>query len=210
VLNFSATGLRRTALTLHAMAPRDRDWLLSQLAPDQRAAVRQLLDELNSLGILADPALLQEALRQHRAQQTSPVSAADGRREHRHRCRGDGTSGRAGAATGRPGGLAQLLMAEPEALVAWLLHLRDWHWQAQLLSHFGAPQRQRILAQLQRLRALPQTDVAAAQLAACLMMTLYQRLRVQPALPASAPAPVAASAGRWGGWWRRSVTRSWA
>ena len=210
-MNFSATGLRRTALTLHAMAPRDRDWLLSQLAPDQRAAVRQLLDELNSLGIPADPALLQEALRQHHAQQTSPVSAAD--------VAGGNTGTDAGAMARQaeqalqladPAGLAQLLMAEPEALVAWLLHLRDWHWQAQLLSHFGAPQRQRILAQLQRLRALPQTDVAAAQLAAGLMMTLYQRLRVQPALPASAPAPVATSAGRWGGWWRRSVARSWA
>ena len=55
-------GLRRAALTLHALAAEDRDWLLRHLPADQGQALEPLLDELRTLGIPQDRSLVQTAL----------------------------------------------------------------------------------------------------------------------------------------------------
>jgi hypothetical protein len=55
-------GRRRAALTLHALAAPDRDWLLAQLPADDRAALERLLGELSELGIPAESAVISAAL----------------------------------------------------------------------------------------------------------------------------------------------------
>lgn len=57
-----ADGLRRAALALHALAAEDRRWIIEQLGATERQAVLPLLDELHTLGIPADPALVRTAL----------------------------------------------------------------------------------------------------------------------------------------------------
>ncbi|MTW06370.1 hypothetical protein, partial [Pseudoduganella ginsengisoli] len=49
---------RRSALLLHGLAGHDRDWVLAQLPPSDRAVLESHLAELRELGIPADPALL--------------------------------------------------------------------------------------------------------------------------------------------------------
>jgi hypothetical protein len=46
-----SVGQRRAALTLHALAAPDREWLLEQLPATDRTALRGLLAELRELGI---------------------------------------------------------------------------------------------------------------------------------------------------------------
>lgn len=59
-------GLRRAALTLHALTAEDRDWLLRQLPPAHGQALEPLLEELKVLGIPQDQSLVQAALRSRR------------------------------------------------------------------------------------------------------------------------------------------------
>ncbi|HEY8880048.1 MAG TPA: hypothetical protein VIN03_20930 [Roseateles sp.] len=57
-----SAGRRRAALTLHALAAPDREWLLEQLPPTERASLRGLLVELRELGIPADAEVIRSAL----------------------------------------------------------------------------------------------------------------------------------------------------
>jgi len=57
-----SAGQRRAALTLHALAAPDREWLLAQLPTPQGAALRGLLLELRDLGIPADASVIRTAL----------------------------------------------------------------------------------------------------------------------------------------------------
>ena len=57
-----SAGRRRAALTLHALAAPDREWLLEQLPATDSAALRGLLAELQELGIPADADVIRSAL----------------------------------------------------------------------------------------------------------------------------------------------------
>jgi hypothetical protein len=61
VVDVSA-GRRRAALTLHALAAQDREWLLDQLPATDRTALNSLLAELQELGIPADADVIRSAL----------------------------------------------------------------------------------------------------------------------------------------------------
>lgn len=69
----SASNLRRAALTVHALPPMERDWLLAQLGDAYRASLQDLLAELASLGIPQDPQLVRQALAV-----VAPVNASSG------------------------------------------------------------------------------------------------------------------------------------
>lgn len=58
----SLDGLRRAALTLHALGPQDQAWLMQQLPAQQAMALTPLLEELENLGIPKDRTLVQAAL----------------------------------------------------------------------------------------------------------------------------------------------------
>lgn len=53
-------ALRRAALSLHGLAVEDRDWILHALPGDQSSALRNLLRELQDLGIPAQELLPQQ------------------------------------------------------------------------------------------------------------------------------------------------------
>ena len=55
-------GMRRAALTLHALDRGDRAWVLGQLSEGQRGLLEPLLADLATLGIPRDRALIQDAM----------------------------------------------------------------------------------------------------------------------------------------------------
>lgn len=69
-------GLRRAALTLHALHAADRAWLLKQLAPDARNALQRLLDELNRLRLPRDRELIRAALQASKGDAALAADAA--------------------------------------------------------------------------------------------------------------------------------------
>ncbi len=68
-------GMRKAALTAHALAAPDREWVLQQLPAGQRQALLALLQELEDLGIPRDRSLVSQALRSSPA---SPAPSAPG------------------------------------------------------------------------------------------------------------------------------------
>ena len=55
-------GMRRAALTLHALGAADRDWLLQRLGEPSREALLALLGELRELAIPPDEQVIRAAL----------------------------------------------------------------------------------------------------------------------------------------------------
>ena len=188
-------GPRQAALTLQAMTAADRRWMLSQLAADQRALMETLLAELAELGIPADPALLEQALRDGAAPAGANGAAGEPDDDAERALR-----------LADPARLAQLLQHEPDQLVARLLLAADWPWQAEMLARCEVRQRQRVVASLHQLR---QAGAAPApKLRAALIDTVSRRLaagreapgRHGPAHAAPvAPVNAARAGGRWFG-----------
>ncbi len=56
------SNARRAALTVHALPPAEREWLLAQLGDGHRTRLQALLAELASLGIPQDPQVVRQAL----------------------------------------------------------------------------------------------------------------------------------------------------
>jgi hypothetical protein len=106
----------RAALRLHALPEEDRAWVLAALPADQQSILRQLLRELEALGIPRDADLLQ------------PFGEGDG-----DEARSPGLPLHAlDAAAIRQ--LAAVLAAEPPRLAAALLAAGDWEWREQLVA----------------------------------------------------------------------------
>ena len=122
-------ALRRAALTLHALDPQDRAWLLERLPAARRLQLAPLLADLAELGIPADERLVREALAAVRPSTASPGAAGDAWE----------TLARQSAGT-----MAQLLKQEPEGLVARLVALRAWPWAEALLQSLDGGARRRV------------------------------------------------------------------
>lgn len=112
-----AIANRRAALLAHAMPAADRAWLLAELDPDRRGVLAGLLDELRSMGIPRDPALVRQLLDEEAA----------------------GSPDRSLTALG-PDALPRLfdvLRGEPETIVAIFLHAQSWPWRGAALQELG-------------------------------------------------------------------------
>jgi hypothetical protein len=139
-----APSSRRAALLVHAMAERDRAWLLAQLGPQERAQLEPLLAELRTLGIPADRALLEEAI--------AGAKPADSREP------GTATADAAAPASLRradPGELAAILRGEPAVLVAKLCRMAEWPWRDAVLRKLGSAARKQVELALGDLEAPP-------------------------------------------------------
>ena len=105
-----SAGRRRAALTLHALAPPDREWLLEQLPAADRSELRGLLSELRELGIPADGDVIRSALAEASA---SPLPNAEA--------------------------LAQVLAREAESFRSVLLSLLTAAQKEAVLGHWPLP-----------------------------------------------------------------------
>ena len=105
---------RQAALCLHGLASEDRQWLLSRLPDAHRAALRDLLAELESLGIPAD-----------RDARDLSVAASETY---------DAVLLEIEGAT--PEQVWGILEGECDAVVRTLLAVRDWSWKTETVARF--------------------------------------------------------------------------
>lgn len=178
------TAMRRVALVLHALTPDDREWMLAQFDMQERESLRVLLDELERLGFVRDPALVRE------------VTGREGA--------GGGTNADApSAATGdlRLRAIAALpssaavavLVEEPAAVLAFILSLHSWSWRSAVIEALGRAKREQVEA-FSAARAARADDSGHA-LRAALLEELAARLD-----QGSHEMPAAARQAQW---WRR-------
>lgn len=159
-------GLRLCALALHAVAGRDRAWLLSRLPDGARRQLTALVDELRGTGIPADPELVRQLVRERE------LLAGDSTRHP--------TCARLLRATSQE--VWTLLRGEPDALVGRVIRRHDWPWKAELLDLCG-------LARAKRIEALASQLAPAEALEQAILDELEQRLGArQSAVGRSRPA----------------------
>jgi hypothetical protein len=117
---------RQSALLLHGLAEADRRWILARLPNEDQQILDAHLSELKSLGIPADPVLLDTAMVAARAPRRGVV--ADPLQ-------------RASASQ-----MQALLAEEPVWLVRHVLALEAWPWKQDFLAAQNANRRERLLA----------------------------------------------------------------
>ncbi len=69
--------LRRAAIRLACVHSEDREWVLAQLNTDERLQIEELLQEINLLGLAADPAIV-ASLMAETASHANAHALADG------------------------------------------------------------------------------------------------------------------------------------
>lgn len=180
------TPVRRAALLLHAMAPADRDWVLRQLSPGGHDRLRELLRELNELGIPRDPALLK-----HFA--VAPLARDAARQVEALPDELSAATPAETIAAADPARLAAILSGEPAELLALLLSVRDWPWHAAFLGHLGPLKARQVKERLAP--AGPGLRIGAKG-EGMLLAALQRRLRDTPAdVPPRQPGPALSPAG---------------
>lgn len=186
-----ADGARQAALLLHTLAPRDRDWMLSQLTPAQQDEARRLLAELGELGVPSDPSLLRDVL--GAATERAPAGGTP-----------------AAAVAGRPtvermsrlpaGTVAALLQQEPDALVARVLRIAAWPWRDAVLDVLGPTRRRR----LQDVASNGMAPPRSAALDSALLDTLCARAAGMVPAAGTMPRWPQRLRNRWNHWMHRA------
>jgi hypothetical protein len=142
-------GHRRAALALHGLGETDRHWVLGQLRGADRSRLAQLLEELQKLGIPPDPSLLADA-QKHLPEPAKPVP---------NRIR------EASAAQ-----MLSILAREPAGLIAAVLRVGAWPWQAGFLARLEPALREKVLASLRNDARV--TEKFAGTLRSCIEVRL--------------------------------------
>lgn len=119
-------GLRRAALALHGLPESDKRWVLERLGGADRARLAQLLEELQKLGIPPDESLLAYA-HKHMPAEPAPSRVRE-----------------ASAAQ-----MLAILAREPAGLIAAVLRIESWPWQASFLARLDPAVRARVAAAMQ-------------------------------------------------------------
>lgn len=191
-----SSPVRQAALTLHAMAPQDAAWLLRQLPAIEAAELQSLLEELRSLGLPSDPALLGALRPSHEApREPAPAGKA-----------GAGELSLEAVKRELDGARAELLLpilkAEPVALLAFLLSLKAWPWADSLLAALETHRRLSLRLQLDSPGFSAGAGQAqAAELQLALLRGLLERYRnAQACTPSRSEAH--GLAGGVERWWR--------
>ncbi|MGQ5524423.1 hypothetical protein ACUHMQ_14345 [Chitinimonas sp. PSY-7] len=149
---------RHAALKLHGMERKDREWILSQLEETERDRLRTYLDELEMLGIPAQPLSFQPM-----AENAPPVVLA----------------------TAEPRDICAVFGKEPAWMLVQLLRLRSWPWERELLASLDAKRRSAILDELRQQEGYPlPPELAGTLLRACeTRLVDYLRSPVATATP---------------------------
>lgn len=169
------SGVRQAALVLHGLAPADREWMLSRLPDDRADDLRVLLQELQEIGIPAEPALIRSAI--------EPRTGGDDRR------------GLRGIAEAGADEIYSILCNEPDPLIATVMSSSAWPWAEGLLARLGP-------ARAQRIRSLAQEQAVGAALRGAVLRHLSSRVP-QGRPSARAANPALARLKQWWSAWTR-------
>ena len=123
--SLAGAPLRKAAMLLHSMGEADRHWMLERLDAGQRPRIEALLSELRALEYPADPDLVRESLTGAVATRAAPTAA----------------TGLAGWSVEQA---AQVLLAEPDDVIALLLRAGAWPWADGLRSRLDAERARRV------------------------------------------------------------------
>lgn len=152
-------AVRKAALTLYAMSPEDRNWLVSQLSVDQRGLISPLLEELTTLGVLPEPLIVAEALReaarprvQTAADDGNAFESSDSRSAPRIAPNASQVDRRSDSnvvdfarlSTTQIDALVTVLRREPNSFVAYVLRIQPWAWGNQVLDRLGVVRRREV------------------------------------------------------------------
>jgi hypothetical protein len=150
---------RESALLLHSVDPASRSWVLMQLPDRERALLSDYVGELKSLGIPADP-MLADGVLADAARVAMPLPRLP--RDALRLAEGDA--------------LLQILLREPDWLIAAVMSIEAWPWREAVFAGLDASKRERVRQALR-----PQLPAA---LASSLCAGLAARLSVtNPAPP---------------------------
>ncbi|MGV2895807.1 hypothetical protein ACNPPY_08415 [Achromobacter sp. AGC78] len=155
--------LRMSALALHAVADRDRAWLLSRLPEAQRKQLAALVDELRVTGMPADPEIVQQLVREQEVLARSPVAGALVERLLRADAEDVWT----------------LLRGESDAVLCRIIRLHDWPWRPALRELCGPVRAKRIdnlATQLPVAEALEQALIGELDRRLSLRQSTYPRV----------------------------------
>ncbi|MBT9457020.1 MAG: hypothetical protein IV097_10410 [Burkholderiaceae bacterium] len=180
-------GMRRSALLLHSVGADDQAWLLDRLADQQQSALRGLLGELKQLGIPRQPELLHEALPVAKAASPAPVDPGDMLIHSLSALSLDRVE--------------ELLRGEPADLIARLLALAPWPWEAALMQRIPALKQRDIDEHLPSWTAEYAGSRAPRRVDQALLRALLQRADEVPATSPGRRTAAAAGFGSRAGTW---------
>ncbi|MBT9503771.1 MAG: hypothetical protein IV092_21190 [Burkholderiaceae bacterium] len=182
-------GMRRSALLLHSVGADDQDWLLDRLADQQQSALRGLLAELDHLGIPSQPDLLREALPATPAASPVPVDPAQALIRRLSALSVDRVEG--------------LLREEPIDVIARLLAMAPWPWEAALMQRIPALKQQGVQEHRPSWTAEYAASLAPRRVDQALLRALLQRADEHPAVPPERRTAAAGFRSRAGTWLAR-------
>lgn len=111
----NSSNLRKTAVLIHGISPKDQKWILSQLPITIANEIRPLLKELRQLGIPKDDLILKSALETAKTIKQKNVQILN--------------------LNARPSNVVfTALKSEPLCLARSILAIYDWSWSADVKS----------------------------------------------------------------------------
>jgi hypothetical protein len=164
-------GFRRAALALHGLNESDRHWVLGRLQGAERTRLTQLLEELHTLGIPPDRSLLAGIKEAAPREQVSPSSASSS------------PSPKTSSSKLRDADAAAMLAIlahEPATLIAPVLRIEAWPWEADFLARLDPPLRREI--------SVARQGESGAALSSALIAAIEARLETYAQSGAPEPA----------------------
>lgn len=171
---------RSAALLLHAMSATDRNWALSELAPQERSALTPLLRELQEMAVPADAGLIRQVLSNQAAIDQQPAARVTAR-------------DLIAAASAQV--VTAVLLREPTGLIRQVEALGPWPWSEALVTALRV---QRGEALEPSASPIPAPKLPSSALEMALLTRLAAAIQDQTR---ATPAPPAART-----WWDRVTT----
>ncbi len=165
---------RRSALLLHSMSEADKQWVLGNLDGQDTQILKQLLSELNELGMPADKELLSGLSSMDKASPASakiatwPENVADLSMEQQIACL-DSADYR---------DIFGALADESAELLAYFLQIHRWTWKKEFLACFDASKARRIQETMADIKEpyLSEPDVRPKKLQQTLIAEIIQQV----------------------------------
>jgi hypothetical protein len=136
------SSVRQSAMLIHALPASDRAWVLSKLSPTQTASLRPLIEELESIGMPKNLELFEQTVILDTASSTEsnrlkldPGSVLQNSSASKYLSQLDSAACES---------LFLILRDEPPMLVARLLNLGPWIWEANFLHQLMILKRKQI------------------------------------------------------------------